>query len=103
MNEFYTTTEVSNAISSYSWTDLSEQVDGYVTAIILRGEPLVVTKLAGKDGDYEDEGEQDVFVVVKVGNQFFKKSGYYYSHSGSEWSGTLKEVKAVTKTVTVYE
>jgi hypothetical protein len=55
----------------------------------------------------EDHGGMDKgsdrWVVFKVGDQLFKKSGFYASHYGTDWDGPLVEVKPVEKTVTVFE
>ena len=101
----YLLEDINDAIShkSYWWSELSDQPDGYVTALLVCGEPVVITKVAGKEGDYEGGDNQDVFVVIKVGTQYFKKTGYFTSHSGSTWNSTLREVHPVTKTVTVFE
>lgn len=44
-----------------------------------------------------------LWVVFKVGDQLFKKNGWYASHDGSYWDGSVDEVKPVQKTVTVFE
>lgn len=49
----------------------------------------------------EGHGEH-VFVVIKVGNQYFKKDGYYASHYGTDWDGSFAEVEPYEKTVTDY-
>ena len=101
----YTATEVQSAVrgGDYFWTDLNEQEDDYTTAVLLQGEPVVMTKGAGKEGEYEDEGSQDIYVVVRVGSQFFKKTGYYTSYGGSTWNSGLREVKPEVKTILVFE
>jgi hypothetical protein len=50
----------------------------------------------------EGHGEE-VWIVVKVGDQLFKKDGYYASHYGTDWDGSFREVKAQQKYVTVYQ
>lgn len=49
----------------------------------------------------EGEGEYRA-VVFRVGDQLFRKEGYYQSHYGSDWDGNLEEVEAFEKTVTDY-
>lgn len=56
----------------------------------------VVTETGGMD-----EGSA-ASVVFKVGDQLFKKDGYYQSHYGYDWDGDLYEVEAFEKTVTDY-
>jgi hypothetical protein len=68
--------------------------------IVLRGEPVKIEHVAGAGG----EGEGDsIWFVTKVGDQLFRKDGYYASHYGTDWDGDFREVQAVEKTVIVYE
>lgn len=55
--------------------------------------------------DDDPAHEENLYLVFTIRGQYFKKTGIYNSHSGASWSwyGSLKEVKPVTKTVTVYE
>jgi hypothetical protein len=61
--------------------------------------------------EYVDNGtelgqfsDKNTFVIVKVGDQFFKMEGWYDSWGGeSGWEGPFYEVKQVEKTVTVWE
>ena len=54
------------------------------------------------DGGGMDEGS-NLFVVLAIGDRFFRKSGYYASHDGSYWDGSFKQVRPREKTITVYE
>lgn len=64
----------------------------------------------GKFVDYEvvdttggmDKGS-NASVTIKIGDQYFRKEGYYASHYGYDWDGPLREVVPVEKIVTVYE
>lgn len=98
----YTVEEVRTAMSPSRWEHLS---GGSNDAILIREDAVLVSFIESNvdDVDPEVEGQEDVYVVVKIGTQFFKQTGYYTSHSGSSWYGTIKEVKPVQKTVTVYE
>lgn len=87
------------------WTSLAQ---GCRQAIVLRDEAVLVeftesncTTLIDDDPAYEE----NLYLVFTIRGQYFKKTGIYNSHSGASWSwyGSLKEVKPVTKTVTVYE
>jgi hypothetical protein len=52
------------------------------------------------------EGEGDsAWVVFKVGDQLFRKDGYYASYDGFDWSvySGLTEVEAYEKTVIAYK
>lgn len=51
----------------------------------------------------EEGGGEQIYVVIKVGTQYFRKDGYYLSHDGSYWDGDVVEVRPIEKTITVYE
>jgi len=54
--------------------------------------------------EYGGEGSGDEFwVVFKVGDQFFRKEGWYASYDGGELDGELYEVKAAKVQRTEYE
>lgn len=53
------------------------------------------------DGGGEGHGEY-IFCVFKIGDRYFRKTGYYASFDGSNWDGALEEVKPFEKTVTDY-
>jgi hypothetical protein len=48
-------------------------------------------------------GGEEVWAVVKVGTQYFRKEGYYASHYGTDWDGDVTEVTPTPKMVTFYE
>lgn len=73
---------------------------GQGATITLRGESVAIEAVDTFGG--EGQGD-DIWVVVRVGDQLFKKSGYYASHYGTDWDGDVTEVKPVQKTITVYE
>lgn len=50
----------------------------------------------------EDEGSY-ASSTFQIGDQYFRKSGYYASHYGYDWDGELEEVRPVQKVVTVFE
>lgn len=52
--------------------------------------------------DY-DEGREGRAMVVKIGESYFRKTGYYDSWESSEWDGPLVKVMPVEKTVITYE
>lgn len=45
----------------------------------------------------------DIWVVVKAGNQYFKKEGYFSSHWDTDWDGPVYEVSPREVTVTVFD
>jgi hypothetical protein len=50
----------------------------------------------------EGEGDQ-YWVVVRIGDRYFRKPGWYASHDGGYLDGDLYEVTPETRTVVVYE
>lgn len=51
-------------------------------------------------------GDYDVMMKVvhfKDHDVYISLTGYYASHSGTEWDGEYKEVRPKEKTITVYE
>lgn len=94
----YTAVEVEAAIEAadLTWDDLSCGSETFK----LRGESVETESVADWGG--EDEGSNRGF-VFKIGDQLFRKDGYYASHYGTEWDGEFREVHEATKTVTVYE
>ena len=59
------------------------------------------------DGEYGGEGEgEHCYGIIKVNDKFFQASWSYYSYHGCEYDyieDTIREVKPVEKTITVYE
>ena len=49
----------------------------------------------------EGHGEY-VYVVIKVGDELFRKEGYYASHYGTDWDGRFEKVEAYVEPVTKY-
>lgn len=86
------------------WESMGWGSEGTVEAVVLRDEPVVVKWVAGSDLE-EDPGygSTHVWVVVQIGEQFFKKEGYHSSEEGVVWDGAVTEVQSKTKTVTYYE
>lgn len=84
-----------------SWDELAWAVkDEKGETLTVNGEkyPLTVVE---EDTGGEGHGEY-VFVVIRVGDQLFRKEGYYASHYGTDWDGTFEEVEAFQKKVTDY-
>lgn len=77
-----------------------ERGDKAPYALTIDGQTYVPEYVADHGG--MDRGS-DRWVVFKLGDQLFKKSGYYASHYGTDWDGELREVKPVQKTITVFE
>ena len=47
-------------------------------------------------------GGEDVWMVFKVGDQYFRTTGYYLSYDGTTWDGATEEVEPFEKTVIDY-
>lgn len=62
------------------------------------GSVQVVDRQPGREG-----GGENIYIVFKVGERFFKKTGYYASYDGSNWDGSFTEVTPQDRVVTFYE
>lgn len=72
--------------------------------IVGNGLPAVIEEVAlWKDGTYLGNDSYENYVVVKVGNQYFRKEGYYSSWDGGSLDGPWFEVEKVAKTVYEWE
>lgn len=60
--------------------------------------PVEFVEFGPDHADYDSSSA--LYVVFKVGDETFRKWGYYQSHYGSEWDGDIEAVKPreVTKT-----
>lgn len=56
-----------------------------------------VTQVGGGEGS----GEY-TYIVIRVGDQFFRKEGAYFSHYGTDWDGSFEEVWPTEVTETKY-
>ena len=68
--------------------------------VVFEGETVDV-KLVHETGGM-DVGS-NASMTFKIGDQFFKKEGYYASHYGYDWDGDFFEVKPVERVITGYE
>lgn len=102
----YTADEVAAAVDAHDSLDWHDMGDaGYGAspgpwAVILRGSPEVVTREGGQAP--AEGGGEDVSVVIGIGTQFFRKTGWYASHNGTDWDSSLTEVRPEEKTVTTW-
>lgn len=56
--------------------------------------------------EYDSYGEttsERIYMIVKVGDRFFKKEGWRSSYGGTDWDGECREVQPEPKTVVVYD
>ena len=65
--------------------------------------PVLVTVVAKHEESGNSGYGEAVWVVVKVGDQFFKKEGYTSSYDSDTFDGRCTEVFPHQKTVTVYK
>ena len=85
----------------HGWHAISYAEPGAISEIPLRGEKVKAIYIDGESGG-EGSGES-VWTIIRVGVQFFKKTGYYASYDGTHWDGDVTEVKRKQRTVTFYE
>ena len=110
----YTTRAVDRAIEATEIEDKWGDPEGGWRALYSRnlefakefdidGEPVLVT-VADKAEESDNSGYGEaVWVVVKVGDQFFKKEGYTSSYDSDTFDGQCTEVFPHQKTVTCYK
>jgi hypothetical protein len=67
----------------------------------LRGEEVPFELVESYDGG-DREWEYEVYAVIKVGDQYFKREGVYRSHEGVTLDSATREVVEATKTVKVW-
>lgn len=94
----YTKREVQEAVEAVISSGREWDGIGYFD-ITLRGEtirPKVVTDFGG-----EGQGSNR-YIVFRIGDQLFRKSGYYASYHGSDWDGDFDEVEEYERTITDY-
>ena len=102
----YTVAEVDAALDAEdgyygdTWTALIYE-DYDFDSVELRGERVPFEVVEANDGG-DREWEYEVFVVVKIGDQYFMRDGFYRSHEGITLDGGTREVVEGTKTVKVW-
>lgn len=66
---------------------------------------VVEVKTRAIDSRYGEyvQGDDEVYIIFKVGDRFFKKTGTMDSYDENfSWDGPVTEVYGTTKTVTVF-
>jgi hypothetical protein len=96
LEEFEEWTSDSEDYSDFYWDDLNGGYRSYDNT------PFGKIEWVETDSEY-DEGRQDLAMVFKVGDRFFRKHGYYDSWAGGAWDGALEEVRPREKMMTVYD
>lgn len=81
---------------NYAWNNLGWDIKN---SLVVDGESYEFEVV-----DTQNDGEwgYETYVVMRVGNQYFRKSGYYESHYGNDWDGDFEEVEEAEKKVTVW-
>ena len=86
----------------YLWESFRWYINQNNDEVTIDGETYpveLIEEYTGEEGDYSAE----TFVIVKVGEQTFRKTGHYRSHYGNDWDGPFTEVQPVEKKVTAWE
>ena len=99
--------EAEKALRYVDWSDLLTAEDDEIFPVLVNGEAVTATKVFSEDKEDNDYDRQ-LQVVVKIGDQYFRREGWANvgSHCYGEYEpswGSLKEVNATPKYVTVYE
>lgn len=100
------TRTVKSKYSDYTWEEGPANGQGWHEinsegfSVVIDGELLEATSVDSTGG--MDEGS-NASSTWQIGEQYFRKSGYYQSHYGYDWDGELEEVHPVQKVVTVFE
>lgn len=102
--------EAEKALKHLDWTELRRAPIGEKFAALVDGE-AVLGETVAKDDHIDSDVATDVFVVVKVANQYFKKSGWLSNDSHCSWVDEddltwryeLTEVRPKEKTITVWD
>lgn len=84
-----------------TWNEIGWEDYGDDAHLTIDGEKVPFEVIEADSGG-EGHGEH-CEIIVKVGEQYFRKIGAYFSHYGTDWDGPFEEVEAVEKMVTVWE
>lgn len=93
-----------NLTRAHYWWNYGREQSGTVIAVEGVGDVMVVAANLGNDYP-EDKGnfERVAFVVLKIGDKYYRKNASVDSYGGVEWNLAFNEVKPVKKEVTVYD
>lgn len=84
--------------TDFYWDELEYRE---IEALWVLGERYDFEVLDSKFGE-EGDWHANTYIVFKVGDQTFRKTGYYASHDGQYWDGPLVEVEGHPETVIVW-
>ena len=110
----YTAREVNQAVaatsSEESWGDYIDGWDSFYQHNVGFSKELqfdegpVIAEVAAKCTESDNSGYgEKIWIVLKVGDQYFRKSGYTSSYDSESWDGDCREVEPKQKTITVFE
>lgn len=106
MSKTWTAEDLSEAMLQYSedqgwrgWNYFAEYLDDQ-SEVEVGGFGTVVG--VEVENGHEGHGEE-IWMVFRLGDRYFRIDGAYYSFDGSNWDGKLKEVSRKKKKIYVYE
>lgn len=100
--------EAEKVLRFSDWEMLLDAQDGTTFAIKVDEQPVLAEKVFSEDKDDEDE-DRDLTVVVRIGEQFFKRHGWSmvgshcYGEYTPSWDSGLTEVFPHERQVTEYK
>lgn len=105
----FTATEVEDILNTFGETeDYEENYDDYGDIWSQFGYEKtamnvpVLGEVTVEDSHMGDGDGSEMWLVIRVGDQLFRKTGRYSSWGESGFDGTLYEVEPYTKSVTFY-
>ena len=101
--------DVQVALRVINWTVVREMADGEEFGVVLDGQHRTAIKRQS-DTHHDSDYETDIYVVVEIDGQFFKKTGwnsssshcYGYGDEDVTWSDGLTEVRPDVRPITHY-
>ena len=85
-----------------SWNEVGERPYSAPKDQVGEFIPMLGQVVQVDSGGGTDQGSY-AYVVLKIGDKLYRKSGSYASHDGFYWDGDFREVVAKEKLITVYE
>jgi len=99
----FTVEELAAYIEEEFYNDLWYDLWAPYKEIPTQSTPYGTIEYVTHSDDGYDDGRIDRSVVFRIGDRYFRKSGYYDSWEGGDWDGELEEVRPREKMITVYE
>lgn len=93
-----------NTLRLLDWDDFIWHGAGHGEWNLILGTDIEVAAIKEAEVDsYGYVNDEDVWVIVKVGDKHFKRSAIESSYGGRSWEFEIKEVKPKTVTKVVFE